>query len=148
MAQLPRGTYGLATSQMRTQDLVHNGGWYNRAGEKLGWGDLSPEDFRRISREIPEGELFIVLSEYDSFWPFVEKNPGTVGTSCTTSPSGEAPGPDYVATKCLYIIRRGEMLLVDVRNSVTTTFANRDGLTFRVIKRPAVRDLIGAPLPS
>jgi hypothetical protein len=60
--------FGFQMGQMRSHDLVHNGGWYNGNGERLGWGDLSPKDLQKISEEIPEGESFFILSEQDSFW--------------------------------------------------------------------------------
>ena len=55
--------FGLGCGQMSAEGgrVIKNGGWYNRSGEKLGWGDLSVEDLRRISCELEDGELFIIL---------------------------------------------------------------------------------------
>jgi hypothetical protein len=74
MVQLTKGMYGtefnrtsslfgLRCGQMsRGQSkITHNSGWYNKSGEKLGWGDLSLKHFKRIADEIAEDELFIVL---------------------------------------------------------------------------------------
>lgn len=60
--------FGLENGQMRSgrTKLTHNGVWYNGKGEKLGWGDLGADDLKRISREIEEGERFIVVGEYKS----------------------------------------------------------------------------------
>jgi len=38
--------FGICNGQMRSCDFVHNGGWYNKSGEKIGWGDLSPSDMK------------------------------------------------------------------------------------------------------
>ena len=50
---------------IKTDDFVHNGGWYNGKGEYLGWGDLSKEDLHNVAANIPEGEQLFVLKERD-----------------------------------------------------------------------------------
>lgn len=125
MGQLTKGMYGhefrptanlfgLRCGQGRGGDtkIGHNNGWYNRAGEKLGWGDLSAEDLQRISSELEDGELFIVLSEQDSFWNFVT-HVGIVGSACATKPEVEAPGVEFVATRCRYIVAQHQIYFVD-----------------------------------
>lgn len=73
---------GLHVGQMRCpEDVAHNGGWYNREGRKLGWGDLSQRDLPNISHNLKDGEVFFVLGEYDSYWECRERcvdeqNPG------------------------------------------------------------------------
>ena len=79
---------------MRSDDFIHNGGWYNKSGERLGFGDLSIADLRRIAVGIPDGELFIVLHEQDTWLRDVK------GVKLDV----EAPGVEYVAAKCCYII--------------------------------------------
>ncbi len=61
--------FGLLSGQMRFGDdrVVHNGGWYDGRGEKLGWGDFGKRDGARVAREIADGETFYVLLEHDSF---------------------------------------------------------------------------------
>lgn len=104
--------FGLCCGQIRyPDDAAHNGGWYNQAGEKLGWGDLSQADVFRIGCELEPGEMFIVLSESDSFWNFVTKL-GMVGPMHEVQPTAEAPGVEYVAKSCRYIILRGRVLWV------------------------------------
>jgi len=100
--QLGRNPFGLRCGQMHVADdrIVHNGGWYNAHGEQLGWGDLSPKDFLRISRELEDSELFIVLSEWNAFGNFV------------TEPSA-VTGMEDVAEKCRYIIGKDRLNLVD-----------------------------------
>lgn len=58
------------SGQMRMKNLIHNGGWYNQDGEKLGWGDLAATDLNRIATLLTPGEVFITLGEHDSHWAF------------------------------------------------------------------------------
>jgi len=90
-AELP--LFGLRSSHMACSEIVHNGGWYNLAGEKLGWGDLAARDFIRLMAELQGDEAFLVIGEQASFWYFSEfeaKRQGTVGLDPTV------PGLDYV----------------------------------------------------
>jgi hypothetical protein len=94
--------FGLWSGQIRCRDkFTHNSGWYNRKGEKLGWGDLNAKDFRRISNEIAKGEMFIVLGEID-----VESR--LRGTSLDP----KAPGIDYAADRAIYMIKKGHVYKV------------------------------------
>lgn len=144
MAQLTKGMYGsqferasrlfgLSCGQIRGKDFVHNGGWYNKAGEKLGWGDLAVEDFQKIRRELEEGEMFIILGEQDSFWNFTT-TPGLLGHNWGTKPTIEAPGVDYVAAKARFIITKDGYHFVD-DHSRKDEWVNFDGLEFRVVPR-------------
>lgn len=103
-----RMPFNLHSGQMRGKGFCHNAGWYNKAGEKLGWGDLSFEDILRISKSISENEVFLILSERDSFWNFVTK-PGIIGAMCETSPDEKSPGIDYVLEKFTYLITKGKI---------------------------------------
>ncbi|MBX4204947.1 MAG: hypothetical protein KW788_02010 [Candidatus Doudnabacteria bacterium] len=135
--------YGLSCGQMRGDDMVHNGGWYNAAGEKLGWGDLSRQDFERISSEIEEGEIFVVLYEGDAFWKFVTHNPGIIGSMCKTRPDAEAPGVDYVAQKAAWIITRGKVFHVsDYSERLGPETHRRNGMAFELTNRSAANTLI------
>lgn len=136
--------FGLRCGQMRggATKMAHNNGWYNKTGEKLGWGDLSAEDFQRIYRELENDELFIVLGEQDSFWNFVTHNPGIIGSMCATKPTADTPGVDYVAEKCRYIISRDGLHLVDDYGSRKESLVNLNGLPFKVLTREAAKNLI------
>lgn len=103
--------FDIYCGQLRGHELSHNGGWYNRQGEKLGYGDLDANDFRRIARDLDPGEVFIVLSESDSFWNFVTGYVA-VGALCTTKPDVEAPGIDYVIEHARFVITRGRVMIV------------------------------------
>ncbi len=153
MAQLTKGMYGsqfervsslfgLSCGQIRGKDFVHNGGWYNKQGEKLGWGDLAVEDFQKIRRELEDGELFIILGEKDSFWNFTT-TPGLLGHNCGTKPTIEAPGVDYVAAKARFIINKEGYHFVD-DYSRKEEWVNFDGLEFRVVKRADAQAFIAS----
>lgn len=101
---------GLREGAIRGDDFVHNGGWYNSAGDKIGWGDLSPLDFSRIQSKLKEKECFIVLGESDSYWHFVtfdkevSKNPGI--TKVWVDAQEKNPGLEYIASKIYYLITK------------------------------------------
>jgi len=108
--------FGLGCGQMRGQDYVHNGGWYNAQGEKLGWGDLSIEDVQNIRDGLEKGEAFIVLGEHDSFWEHVEQI-GTIGSLSTVKPTEAAPGVDFVLSKARIVIMPGKVYLPTHKHS-------------------------------
>jgi hypothetical protein len=95
--------FDLRTGQLRAKRLCHNVGWYNKLGEKLGWGDLDSADFEKIQKVIPENEWFLILSEQDSFWNFVTKL-GIIGSMCETSQTEQSPGIEYVLDRFIYAI--------------------------------------------
>lgn len=91
--------FGIHEGQVRADDFVHNGGWYNAAGEKLGWGDLTGRDIERIASELIEGEAFYILSECDSYWDCPAANK-------------TLPGPEYVKDKVKFIIEPGKLVVM------------------------------------
>jgi len=141
MAQLTIGMYGsefhstsnlfgLHCGQMCSYEkCTHNSGWYNRAGEKLGWGDLSTHDMARIAALLETNELFVVLSEGDSYW-----NPRKSGIS------ESAPGVAYIAMHAMFVIAPGSVYSVDRWNSAPPKTARIAGKMFNVIsQKEAVR---------
>lgn len=101
---------GMKEGQMRgwgNKKVGHNCGWYDRLGNKVGWGDLSKEDLDRVAADLPAGELLIVLSEQKSFWTFVTQI-GIIGDLCKTESREQSPGVDYVTEHALFIARPGE----------------------------------------
>jgi hypothetical protein len=109
--------FGLHEGQMRgLGHLVHNGGWYNSKGEKIGWGDLDNNDFSRLRDNLPKEEVFYVLTESDSFWNFVEHNPGLTGDFCTTSSNEKNPGLKYVREKAYWAVIYGTIYSVSEYN--------------------------------
>ncbi|MEK7595986.1 MAG: hypothetical protein AAB564_00320 [Patescibacteria group bacterium] len=156
MAQLTNGMYGhefystsnlfgLRCGQMRGGDtkMTHNSGWYNKSGEKLGFGDLSTKDFQRISSELENGELFIILGELDSFWNFVIR-PSLIGSMARTKPTVEASGVDYVAEHARYVIARNQLYRIDRYGDSKEEISEWRGLQFKVLKPAAVKLLMTA----
>lgn len=136
------GLFGLKLGQIRNERLVKAGGWYNERGEKLGWGDLSPGDFKRICLELRDDELFVVLSDVDSFAAFVKKVDETM---IEVQPQIEAPGIDYVAKKCRFVIQQS--IFYTVSDHHADTVAIKMGLPFRVLtRRNAKKFLAGSVL--
>lgn len=106
--------FKLQTGQMRAAaKMTHNSGWYNAAGEKIGWGDLAAYDMLEIKYNLEPNEVFIVLSESDSFWNFVM--PGRIaliGSMCETEPTEQSPGSEYVMQKMSYVITQDDVFYV------------------------------------
>ena len=131
---VPRGEqplFGLSTSQMRGNEIVHNGGWYNLAGEKLAWGDLAARDFVRILVEIPHGEAFIVLGEGASHWDFL-RDFGGKPEAMALDPA--APGIDYVLEHMRWVIVSGVVYCVeDLHRAVLTIGGDWLGLRNYVV---------------
>jgi hypothetical protein len=104
--------------RFRVNDFCHNAGWFNANGERLGYGDLSTEDIKRISEGLQEGELFIVLNESDVPWTKSERHPG----------DPTAPGIRYVCEHADLIIAPKRVLRV-ARYGVATGYSTVDTLT-------------------
>jgi len=138
--------FGLRCGQMRsTSKLVHNGGWYNRQGEKLGWGDLSTTDFLNIQAGLPELELWVVIDEGASFWKFVT-NVGVIGAMCSTVHTVSAPGVDYVAEHCSFIVCSMELYHL-VNDSRSKEFWDHEGLRFKRIDHQQAKNLLVGDIP-
>lgn len=139
--------FGLYYGQYRHRDnsYGHNAGWYNKLGEKLGYGDLSVNDVKRIAAELEEGELFITMGEQDSFWKFVTFNPGTIGAHCATSPEEQAPGQKYVAEKAVYVITKGKIYVGDEgwkRNDILAKKSAAVGVPFEAISAKQLLEMM------
>ena len=104
--------FGIRTGQIRCHETVHNGGWYNTRGEKLGWGDLNPTDYARIQANLDEGDMFVILSEQDSFWAFVVQLDGPIGCMHKTAAEMYAPGIAYVKEHCFMLITKTRVVYV------------------------------------
>jgi hypothetical protein len=132
---IPRSTnnlFGLRSGQMcRKGKLTHNSGWYNKAGEKLGWGDLSTHDVARIAVGLEAGELFVILSESDSYW-----NPRKNGIS------ESAPGVAYIAMHAMFIIASGYVYSVDRWSTTLLRTTEIAGMIFNVISQNETTRLI------
>lgn len=83
-------------------DLIHNGGWYNSKGEKLGWGDLSLAKIRTIISNLNKGEVFVVLPETASYWDFIEYKDSKMYLKAEEN----NPGQEYISSNCSYIFTK------------------------------------------
>lgn len=144
MKQLTLGMYGSELKQKSAlfgircgqmcggqNKMTHNSGWYNKSGEKLGWGDLSIEDMVRISKQLNVDELFIVLGEGASSW-----------YHATNGIPEMTPGIGYVMRHAMYVIAHGKMVLVtecDYGNSITRNICGHD---FMMLRRTAIARLV------
>lgn len=143
------GLFGLHCGQLCSGlvRIFKNAGWYNKRGERLGWGDLSQKNLREIFKEIPDGEIFIILGETDAFWNFVTKL-GVVGSLCKTKSRIQAPGIDYVFNKCRAIVARNKLYYVINDGTKERDMKSErgawkvSGLKFMVINRKTARALI------
>lgn len=104
--------FGLREAQMRvsSEKCAHNAGWYNAAGERLGWGDLSFADLAAIAAGLEEGDVFIVLPEVQAHFAFVfPRRFRWVGRRRTA----DAPGPAYVRRHAQYAVVKGRPYAID-----------------------------------
>jgi hypothetical protein len=83
--------------------IIKNAGWYNKDGDRLGWGDLDATDIDRITAQLEPDEYFVVLGQQDAFHDFEAQwrraNPRNKRT-----PNIAAPGRIYIAQRARYII--------------------------------------------
>lgn len=119
--QLPKGLYktrearengapfDIRIGQMRSHrgKRTHNSSWFNRDGEKLGWGDLSEDDLVRIAREIEPGEIFAAVSEHASFREIEGRVRQAREAGLEAVADRDAPGSAFVGEFCLLVVERG-----------------------------------------
>lgn len=133
-----RELFGISCGQIRTRDLVHNGGWYDKEGYKLGWGDLGPVDFPRIQKALEKDQVFVILSEVDSFWKFVQGPIKIMGWMQNTNPMMNHPGRKYLT-------EHGMMLITSTKVFCISDYSNdyglhiSDGITFQRISRKGLQ---------
>ena len=125
---VPNGLFGLSCGKLQAGCVVRDAGWYNVQGEKLGWGDLTPDDFRRIAAELEPDEMFIILDKYGSHF---DLPPGV---------DEAKPGTDYICDKCLYVIVGGVFYKVsDLDDTGAFEFC---GLPMQTIRHSAIGEII------
>jgi len=111
---------GCIDGQVRGSELVHNGGWYDVTGKKIGWGDLSFEDLKQLSEKLPVDKVLLVLSEQDSYWNFVEEinldNVSPTGFSHDVNEKEKNPEKEYVWEHIYWAVFDGKMYRVDKYN--------------------------------
>lgn len=129
------GPFGMRQSQIRAHEICHNAGWYNKNGEKIGWGDLDGRDFIRIMEELPEGEFFIVLGEGDSYW------------DADSRPLSKTDPKEYMIQYARMIIQKDKTYSISDRNAGEESFLlaprSQDRIPCSKISRSDARKLIG-----
>lgn len=133
--------FGLRCGQLRSglDRMIHNSGWYNKFGEKLGFGDLAAGDFKKIARALRPRELFIILTEQRSYSDF--RWPSLVDNAVAAKLDIEAPGVNYVAKHATYVIARNQVYFVDPFAEPKERIPQRRG-RFRVMKPNEVKALM------
>ena len=124
-----KNLFGLSYGQIHfsEESIYKNAGWYNKSCKRIGCGDLSADDFRRISDELEDGEMFIVLGEVRSLREPMD------------------PDVDYVAESALYVITPGRMYAVNqghIENGVMVV--ETCGLQLGVLDLDVVKALMTA----
>jgi len=125
--------FGLFCGRLRCRPrIITDASWYNKEGEKLGWGDLVGKDFHHIRRglkaredrhpEIAKDEIFVVLDRWASYWDFVASD-------------DKAPGVNYVAAKAVYFITKDGIFTVRQRYHDAAETEVLDGATFKRVDR-------------
>jgi hypothetical protein len=93
----PSELFGLREGQSRGEStIVHNCGWFNQTGEKLGSGNLAAQDFKRLAAELRTGEVFVILA-----------------SGATFAIRNQAPSTEYVIEKCVLVVVKGHIYYVD-----------------------------------
>lgn len=112
--------------------ICKNAGWYNKKGEKLGWGDLETNDLIRIASNLQDDELFIILPELKSYWDF---QGNSEDDSCYDI--------EYIAEKAVFILARNEYYMVanSFHASQGNVFTIKD-MTFLVMSSPKALEFI------
>jgi hypothetical protein len=98
-ARLPE--MGLMVGRIRFRGITHNSGWYNGLGQKIGWGDLSGDDFKNIQAKLRPGELFVILPENESYWEFVKHLPDS---KMQIDAKEANPGVEYMVEHAYWLI--------------------------------------------
>jgi hypothetical protein len=128
---------GVRVGNCVTKDTIHNGGWYDLRGVKIGWGDLSPKNLEELRKNIGADDALLVLSEKDSYWNFVKtiKGPAFMG-HVTTNGGEKHPGIDYVMDHLRLAVHNNKIWHCDRYETCKV-----DGLTTLGNDVPAVRTI-------
>lgn len=107
--------FGFLNDQRRNDSVLNNAGWFNGAGDKLGTGDLSIDDLILAGKQLTTGEMFLVLSEFDTSWDM------------PSHLDKQAPGIDYVMKNIVWAVYSGSVYRV--KNSISRSVENAAGFT-------------------
>jgi|GEM_PF-5195386 len=105
--------FGLEIGQKRKDAIVKGAIWCNAKGEKFGWGDLEGEDLFRISREIGNQELFLVMKR--DFCKLEKKLSQDIHQRS-----------QLLAENCLFVVSEKIIFLVEDSDGLKTYFKMKD----------------------
>ena len=112
--------WGIVSAQKRDpkERVVANAGWYNGRGEYVGFGDLSASDLVKLAQVLQVGEVFVVLSENDSFRNFVKGTDAYYAAFCgggvpIVPLNWQKPGFEYLKERCILIVVCGSVSVVE-----------------------------------
>ena len=119
---------------MRTmRSIVHNGGWYNQNGDRVGWGDLSPQDLKKVSEVLDAGEVFVVLREMDAYWDL----PSRLGRGRM-----DDPGKEYLVEYACFAVVKDCIYVVDRDDGKDM---GRDGVIIKNLPRDKFKEMLECP---
>ncbi len=101
---------GLRSGQERSHPVVSRCGWYNLAGEMLGWGDLDEEDVIRIMSDCKDENVFLILYNAETFW---RRDQDGLTWSDATQVEIAKPGSKYVINNASVVITVEGLFFVD-----------------------------------
>lgn len=127
---------GIQYAQTRVNAVLNNAGWFSHDGDKLGVGDLSMQDLLEISRNLPIGEVFFVLSE------------GTL-LSLPSNLDRLSPGIEYVVANASWTVTSADIFKLDSLINVQD-IEIRDGISYvKYARTAAVTNwVVGLAVPS
>lgn len=102
--------FGLHNNQISGNSKINSAGWFSQNGARLGCGDLSLANMATIATNLYPGDIFIALTEADSF------------LDMPSSLDHGVPGEDYVYQKATWVIgqdpKNGAVIL-RIRDDIT-----------------------------
>lgn len=119
--------FGLQRGQFRGPGTVLHGYWYDRSGENTGCGDLSTEDFRRISARLEDDDLFVITETTPR--PNLGNRPAARSTSKRNSRIAML---EKLVKACRCIVARGRLYYVKNYSQFEGSF-QINGLRFQTL---------------
>lgn len=153
MARLKKGMYGdeeypksnlfrLRTGQSYVErKILHNAVWFNKDGERLGWGDIAKKDIDQIAAFLEEGEMFVFLHESDANWDFY-RHKGPDGERYEIIPKKDSLGTEYIGKYATYFVIRHRPYYIE-RFPNDKNYIEREGVIFTKISRKKFRSILG-----
>lgn len=114
LAENPWGMYAAQKCSAHVR-VIEDAGWYNKCLKYVGFGDLSAKNVVDLAETLPEKELFIALTDKDSFRNFIRETPEHFATFCgggfPVVPSHDEPGIDYIKDRAVLMVARGSIFM-------------------------------------